>query len=71
MTTSEMDTIAKLVEATQKEMAAILATNIYADNPLLKKAKPPTRWERVKEFFSRAKDAWLVLTGKLDPYDSW
>ena len=64
-----------LVSQTEKTMIDNISKSLYGPNALLddmmKNVKPPTMLERLKAFGRRAKDAWLVLTGKLDPYDSW
>lgn len=41
------------------------------DNAFAVKARPLSVRERLSTFGERAKNAWLVLTGKLDPYDQW
>jgi hypothetical protein len=67
------DLMKDLIETTQKNIAKSLAETLYGDNALLDslpKPPPPTLWQRIVTFKERAHDAWLVLTGRLDPYDS-
>lgn len=68
----DWERLKECVDATQKRLAEDMARMLYAPNPFLDampEPPPRTLWQRWLAFCDRAKDAWLVLTGRLDPYD--
>lgn len=68
---TDLDLIRKRMQETQAAMVADLNRSLYGDDNAPTPRRLPTYRERFSAFIERAKNAWLVLTGKLDPYDHW
>lgn len=63
----DYEALAKVLDVVNREMITNMTESLYGDNAA--RTAPPTFPERWRNRWERAKDAWLVLTGRLDPYE--
>lgn len=66
--TVTFDLINARIRAAEQAMVANLNSSIYQGVPLPPISRNERAWRKLRAFFERAQDAWLVLRGKADIY---